>query len=149
MRFGDGTDGSRGADRRRTLVNVSRCQFLGLIYFNQLHPRRTQSLSWVKRLWATHQEDEGTRDGLTYFEVICWGSQMLPYGLQEMTNLSDFPPFPSGICINGGAIDLMDRLYSSKKGSRSWPTLAKLAVDNRFAGCSWSSIPISLGALSR
>ena len=71
MHFGDGTNGGRDADRCGTLVKVSRCRFLGLIYFRiSFRNQRTQSLSWVKRLRATHQGDEGTQGTLTYFDVI-------------------------------------------------------------------------------
>ena len=46
MRFGDGTDGGRDANRGGTLVKVSRCRFLGLIYFGQL-PQLVDAILFV------------------------------------------------------------------------------------------------------
>ena len=46
MHFGDGTDGGRDADRCGTLVKVSRCRFLGLIYFDQL-PQPANAIPFV------------------------------------------------------------------------------------------------------
>lgn len=89
----------------------------------------TQAFMWVKRLQATHHEDEGVQLALAHFGVIGRGSKISLYGLRGITNLT-LAQLLSDNRINAEAVDLMARFLSSSPSLPAGTLVLDLRLSN-------------------